>query len=89
MDETIWLLWQSHNNDQVVHARLQTKVRSTTDCLTLRRVTLKSTPEGFIAEQPKHQGSGNIDSLSSADGLTLLKPGQSGDVGEQIEVLLL
>ena len=79
----------TYPHDQVVHARLQTKVRSTTDCLTLRRVTLKSTPEGFIAEQPKHQGSGNIDSLSSADGLTLLKPGQSGDVGEQIEVLLL
>ena len=79
----------TYPHDQVVYARLQTNVRSTTDCLTLRRVTLKSTPEGFIAEQPKHQGSGNIDSLSSADGLTLLKPGQSGDIGEQIEVLLL
>ena len=79
----------TYPQDQIVHARLQTKVRSTTDCLTLRRVTLKSTPEGFIAKQPKHQGSGNIDSLSSADGLTLLKPGQSGDIGEQIEVLLL
>ena len=79
----------TYPQDQIVHARLQTKVRSTTDCLTLRRVTLKSTPDGFVADQPKHQGSGNIDSLSSADGLTLLKPGQSGDVGEQIEVLLL
>ena len=79
----------TYPQDQIVHARLQTKVRSTTDCLTLRRVTLQSTPQGFIAEQPKHQGSGNIDSLSSADGLTLLKPGQSGEIGEQIEVLLL
>ena len=52
----------------------------------LTACNLKSTPEGFIAKQPKHQGSGNIDSLSSADGLTLLKPGQSGDIGEQIEV---
>ena len=39
---------------------------------TLRRVTLQSTEDGFLADQPKHQGSGNIDSLSSADGLTLL-----------------
>ncbi len=79
----------TYPQDQIVHARLQTNVRSTKDCLTLRRVTLTSTNEGFIAEQPKHQGSGNIDSLSSADGLTLLQPGQSGYAGELIEVLLL
>ena len=75
--------------DRIVHAKLLTDVRSTNDCLTLRRVTLRSTKEGFLAEQSKHQGSGNIDSLSSADGLTLLQPGQSGKIGEWIEVLLL
>ena len=75
--------------DRIVHSKLLTDVRSTNDCLTLRRVTLRSTKEGFLAEQPKHQGSGNIDSLSSADGLTLLQPGQSGKRGEWIEVLLL
>ena len=75
--------------DRIVHARLNTNVRSTKDCLTLRRVTLQSTEAGFIANQPKHQGSGNIDSLSSADGLTLLQPGQSGEAGELIQVLLL
>lgn len=75
--------------NRIVHAKLLTDVRSTNDCLTLRRVTLQSTKEGFLAEQPKHQGSGNIDSLSSADGLTLLQPGQSGKTGEWIEVLLL
>ena len=75
--------------DRIVHAKLLTNVRSTNDCLTLRRVTLRSTKEGFLAEQSKHQGSGNIDSLSSADGLTLLQPNQSGKTGEWIEVLLL
>ena len=75
--------------NRIVHAKLLTDVRSTNDCLTLRRVTLQSTKDGFLAEQPKHQGSGNIDSLSSADGLTLLQPGQSGKTGEWIEVLLL
>ena len=79
----------SYPLDRIVHARLKTSVRSTKDCLTLRRVTLKSTPQGFVADQPKHQGSGNIDSLSSADGLTLLQPGQSGESGELIQVLLL
>ena len=76
-------------HDRIVHARLITNVRSTKDCLTLRRVTLQSTEDGFLADQPKHQGSGNIDSLSSADGLTLLQPGQSGEAGELIQVLLL
>ena len=75
--------------NRIVHAKLLMDVRSTNDCLTLRRVTLQSTKDGFLAEQPKHQGSGNIDSLSSADGLTLLQPGQSGKTGEWIEVLLL
>ena len=75
--------------DRIVHARLASKLRSTEDCLTLRRVSLKSTKDGFVAEQHKHQGSGNIDSLSQADGLTLLQPGQSGAIGEIIEVLLL
>ena len=83
------LLGTSFPIDRIVHAKLLTDVRSTNDCLTLRRVTLRSTREGFLAEQPKHQGSGNIDSLSSADGLTLLQPGQSGKTGEWIEVLLL
>lgn len=82
-------LQTSYPHDRIVHARLNTNVRSTKDCLTLRRVTLTSTDEGFIADQPKHQGSGNIDSLSSADGLTLLQPGQSGETGELIQVLLL
>ena len=82
-------LQTSYPHDRIVHARLNTNVRSTKDCLTLRRVTLTSTDEGFMADQPKHQGSGNIDSLSSADGLTLLQPGQSGETGELIQVLLL
>jgi molybdopterin molybdotransferase len=82
-------LQTNYPHDRIVHARLNTNVRSTKDCLTLRRVTLASTDEGFIADQPKHQGSGNIDSLSSADGLTLLQPGQSGETGELIQVLLL
>ena len=43
----------------------------------------------MMAHQPRHQGSGNLESLASASGLTLLQPGQSGDVGEWIDVLVL
>lgn len=72
-----------------VRAQLCDPVKATQDCLTLRRVHLVSTNEGMMAYQPKHQGSGNLDSLASASGLTLLQPGQSGEVGEWIDVLVL
>ena len=72
-----------------VRAKLCDAVKSTSDCVTLRRVTLTSTEEGMMAHQPRHQGSGNLESLASASGLTLLQPGQSGDVGEWIDVLVL
>ena len=58
-----------------VRAKLCDAVKSTNDCVTLRRVTLTSTEEGMMAHQPRHQGSGNLESLASASGLTLLQPG--------------
>ena len=73
----------------IVRAKLCDSVKSTEDCLTLRRIVLKSTVEGMMAYQPRHQGSGNIESMASANGLTLLQPGQSGDVGTWIDVLIL
>ena len=72
-----------------VRAKLCDPVKSTSDCVTLRRVVLVSTDEGMMAYQPRHQGSGNIESLASADGLTLLQPGQSGAEGSWIDVLVL
>ena len=72
-----------------VRAKLRDPVKSTSDCVTLRRVVLVSTEEGMMAYQPRHQGSGNIESLASADGLTLLQPGQSGAEGSWIDVLVL
>lgn len=73
----------------ITKAKLIDQVKSTNDCLTLRRVTITPSEEGLEARQPRHQGSGNIESLASADALTLLKPGQSGNIGETIEVILL
>lgn len=73
----------------ITKAKLVDSVKSTNDCLTLRRVTITSAETGLEARQPHHQGSGNIESLASADALTLLKPGQSGEIGEIIDVILL
>jgi len=72
-----------------VRAKLCDRVKSTMDCVTLRRVTLQATEEGMMAYQPRHQGSGNLESLASANGLTMLQPGEVGEVGEWIDVLVL
>ena len=70
-------------------AKLKTTVKGTKDCLTLRRVILTHTEEGFHAFQPKHQGSGNLDSLSTADGLTMLAPGEFPKIDDWVDVLIL
>ena len=72
-----------------VRAKLADRVKSTEDCLTMRRVTLVSTDEGMVAYQPRHPGSGNLESLASADALTVLQPGEVGEVGAWIDVLVL
>ena len=87
-----WLLYVTGADGPtpiITKAKLMDSVKSTTDCLTLRRVTITSSENGLEARQPRHQGSGNIESLASADALTLLKPGQSGKSGEIIDVVLL
>ncbi|MDA0715364.1 MAG: molybdopterin molybdotransferase MoeA [archaeon] len=75
--------------EQKARAKVRDIIKGTADCLTLRRVILKHTDEGYHAFQPKHQGSGNLDSLSAADGLTLLPPGHDPNIDEWIDVLVL
>ena len=76
-------------NPQIIRAKLMDSLKSTKDCLTLRRLEIKFTKDGVLAYQPRHQGSGNIESLASADALSLLKPNQSGEIGQEIEVMLV
>lgn len=75
--------------EQKARAKVRDSIKGTADCLTLRRVILQHTEEGYHAFQPKHQGSGNLDSLSAADGLTLLPPGHDPNIDEWIDVLVL
>ena len=83
--------WTGANGpkETTVRARLLDPVKSTSDCLTLRRVTVTLEDGEMVARQPRHQGSGNLESLASADALTLLPAGASGEVGEVIDVMLL
>ena len=68
---------------------LQDKVKVVDKFLTLRRVTVHNTENGLIAMQPRHQGSGNLESLASGDALTLLGEGDSGEIGSECKVLIL
>ena len=75
--------------ETLVRVKLADKVKSADDCITLRRIQIHNTEDGLTGTQPRHQGSGNLESLASADALTLLQPGQTGEVGEWIDALIL
>ncbi len=87
-----WLRHSTSANGPIetpVRVKLADKVKSTEDCITLRRIQIHNTDQGLVGTQPRHQGSGNLESLASADALTLLQPGQIGEVGEWIDALIL
>ena len=72
-----------------VIATLASSVKSTKDCLTLRRVSLETTEEGFVAHQRIHQGSGNLASIALSEGMVVLKPNQEYKIGDRAEVMIL
>lgn len=75
--------------EQKIRVKLATKVKSTKDCLTLRRISIEFGEEGFIGHQKVHQGSGNLASMAHSDALTVLQPGQSAEPGDWIDALLI
>jgi len=70
-------------------AKLATDVKSTKDCLTLRRVSLKIENDFVIASQEVHQGSGNLASMALSEGMVILQPGRQYSVGDVVEVMFL
>ena len=70
-------------------ARLGTKVKATQDCLTMRRVSLENTSTGLVAHQRVHQGSGNLASIAWSDGLVVLQPASTNQVGDTVDVIIL
>ncbi len=70
-------------------ATLTTPVKSSKDCLTLRRVSIEMSDDGLLAHQNIHQGSGNLASIAFSEGMVVLQPGQKSVVGDKVEVILL
>ena len=70
-------------------AKLTTKLKSTADCLTLRRVSLQTVDGELLAEQKIHQGSGNLASMAMSEGMAILQPGVEYSTGDMVEVMFL
>jgi len=87
--------WIRHNTltsepaEIIITAKLSTKVKSSKDCLTLRRVSVERKEGSFYASQKIHQGSGNIASMALSEGLVILKPGIEYSIGDSVDVMLL
>jgi len=70
-------------------AKLATNLKSTKDCITLRRVSIKYESEGLTAYQEIHQGSGNLASMALSEGMAILQPGQQYSAGDMVEVMFI
>jgi len=87
--------WIRHNTqangpiEYRAYATLATKVKSTGDCLTLRRVAIVNEDGQLFAHQIIHQGSGNLASMAMSEGMVVLQPGQKYSIGDTVEVMFL
>ena len=87
-----WILEQmgaKGPHETIVPVKLLEDVKATSDCHTLRRVSIYKSDEGMVASMKTHQGSGNLHSLVAANALTYLQPGSTAKAGETIDVILL
>ena len=87
-----WIRHNTQANGPIevrAHATLATNVKSTGDCLTLRRVTIVNEDGHLSAHQNIHQGSGNLASMAMSEGMVVLQPGKEYSIGDTVEVIFL
>ena len=87
-----WIRHNTQSNGPIedrAYATLATKVKSTGDCLTLRRVTIVNENGKLSAYQKIHQGSGNLVSMAMSEVMVVLQPGQEYSIGDTVEVMFL
>lgn len=75
--------------EKQVRVQLAEQFKTSPTDLILRRIKIDTSGEHMLAYSTGYQGSGNLNSLVLADGLTLLEPGHSGDIGTWCNALLL
>lgn len=72
-----------------LQVQLAENLRGDAKCLALRRITIDTSGKHPLAYSTGSQGSGNLNSMATADGLTLLHPGQPSNKGDWCEAILL
>ena len=73
------------------HLRVQLAddLKGDAKCLALRRIKIDTSGDHPTAYSTGPQGSGNLNSIAQADGLTLLSPGQPSNKGDWCDAMLL
>lgn len=71
-----------------INVQLGESLKGDGKCLALRRIKIDTTGKHPIAYSTGHQGSGNLDGVARADGLTLLSPGQPSSKGDWCRAML-
>ncbi|MBK00413.1 MAG: hypothetical protein CMB48_05615 [Euryarchaeota archaeon] len=86
-----WLksITHSFNNNKIIKAKLLEDIKSKADFQIFNRVYVENNGHEMVAFTKTHQGSGNINSLTTSNGLTLLPPGVGGAKNEIIDILLI
>ena len=72
-----------------ISVQLADRLRGDDTCLCLRRIRIDTSGDHPVAYSTGPQGSGNLNSVAQADGLTLLSPGQASDKGDWCDAILL
>lgn len=72
-----------------IRVQLAERFKTSPTDLILRRIVIDTSGENMLAYSTGYQGSGNLNSLVLADGLTLLEPGHSGEKGTWCDALIL
>lgn len=72
-----------------VRVRLLSPAKGAPNKVSLRRIHITTEGDELVASTPTHQGSGNLLSMVTGNGLTLLPPDVDAEVGDTIDALWL
>ena len=87
-----WLKYITNSKgpkEKIIKAKLTEEIKNKKDFLVFPRVLVENNEEGLIAYTKTHQGSGNLRSLTTHNGIAIIYPHIKYEINSQIDVLLL
>tara|TARA_Y100000739_G_C20607504_1_gene466517 strand:+ start:131 stop:1354 length:1224 start_codon:yes stop_codon:yes gene_type:complete len=83
------ITFSNKKENKIIKAKLLENIKSKDGFQIFNRVFVENNGHEMVASTKSHQGSGNINSITSSNGLTLLPPGVDGIKNEIIDILLI